>query len=82
MSAEAISEAEFIREYTRELHSKNAAVFAGAGLSIASPRPRRQRRITALTTAQIRVRDGDRAELWLDDSSPLADNETANHAHA
>ena len=36
MSAEAISETEFIREYTRELHSKNAAVFAGAGLSMAS----------------------------------------------
>lgn len=36
MSTEAISEAVFIREYTRELHNKNAAVFAGAGLSIAS----------------------------------------------
>lgn len=36
MSAEAISEAMFIREYTRELHNKNAAVFAGAGLSMAS----------------------------------------------
>jgi hypothetical protein len=36
MSAEAISEAIFIREYTRELHNKNAAVFAGAGLSMAS----------------------------------------------
>lgn len=36
MSAEAISEANFIREYTRELHNKNAAVFAGAGLSMAS----------------------------------------------
>ncbi len=36
MSAEAISEAIFIREYTRELHNKNAAVFAGAGLSMDS----------------------------------------------
>ena len=36
MSTEAISEAVFIREYTRELHNKNAAVFAGAGLSMAS----------------------------------------------
>ena len=36
MSTEAISETEFVREYTRELHSKNAAVFAGAGLSMAS----------------------------------------------
>ena len=34
MSAEAISETTFIREYTRELHNKNAAVFAGAGLSL------------------------------------------------
>jgi Sir2- and TIR-associating SLOG family/SIR2-like domain len=36
MSAEAISESIFVREYTRELHNKNAAVFAGAGLSLAS----------------------------------------------
>jgi hypothetical protein len=36
MSSEAISEATFVREYTRELHNKNAAVFAGAGLSMAS----------------------------------------------
>ena len=36
MSTEAISAATFIREYTRELHNKNAAVFAGAGLSVAS----------------------------------------------
>jgi len=36
MSAEAISAANFIREYTRELHNNNAAVFAGAGLSVAS----------------------------------------------
>jgi hypothetical protein len=36
MSTEAISETTFIREYTRELHNKNAAVFAGAGLSMAS----------------------------------------------
>lgn len=80
MSAEAISEAEFIREYTREQHSKTAAVFAG--LSMAPPRPRRQRRISALTTAHLRVRDGDHAELRLDDSSPLTENETANHARA
>lgn len=36
MSAEAIPAATLIREYTRELHNKNAAVFAGAGLSVAS----------------------------------------------
>jgi len=36
MSAEAISANVFIREYTRELHNKNVAVFAGAGLSMAS----------------------------------------------
>lgn len=36
MSNEAISSAAFIREYTRELHNKNAAIFAGAGLSVAS----------------------------------------------
>lgn len=36
MSNEAISPATFIREYTRELHNKNAAVFAGAGLSMES----------------------------------------------
>ena len=31
-----ISADKFVREYTRELHNKNAAVFAGAGLSMAS----------------------------------------------
>jgi len=36
MSTEAIQESEFLREFTRELHNKNAAVFAGAGLSVAS----------------------------------------------
>jgi hypothetical protein len=36
MSTEAISAVTFVREYTRELHAKNAAVFAGAGLSMAS----------------------------------------------
>src|SRR5690242_1734293 len=36
MSDEAISEAAFLREFTRELRNKNAAVFAGAGLSAAS----------------------------------------------
>ena len=36
MSAEALSAATFIREYTRELHNNNAAIFAGAGLSMAS----------------------------------------------
>lgn len=36
MSAESISPDILVREYTRELHSKNAAVFAGAGLSMAS----------------------------------------------
>jgi hypothetical protein len=36
MSTEAISAETFIREYTRELHNKNAAVFAGAGLSMDS----------------------------------------------
>lgn len=36
MSTEAITAATFIREFTRELHNKNAAIFAGAGLSVAS----------------------------------------------
>ena len=36
MSADAIPAATFIREYTRELRNKNAAIFAGAGLSAAS----------------------------------------------
>ena len=36
MSNEAILPATFVREYTRELHNKNAAVFAGAGLSMDS----------------------------------------------
>ncbi|MBC8508631.1 MAG: SIR2 family protein [Chloroflexi bacterium] len=36
MSNEAILPSTFIREYTRELHNKNAAVFAGAGLSMSS----------------------------------------------
>jgi len=36
MSNESISPNTFIREYTRELHNKNASVFAGAGLSMAS----------------------------------------------
>jgi hypothetical protein len=36
MTTEAISEETFVREYTRELHNKNAAIFAGAGLSMAS----------------------------------------------
>lgn len=36
MSSEAMSEATFIREFTRELHNRNAAVFAGAGFSMAS----------------------------------------------
>jgi len=34
--SEAILPAVFIREYTKELHNKNAAVFAGAGLSMSS----------------------------------------------
>jgi len=36
MTTEAISESVLIREFTRELHNKNAAIFAGAGLSLAS----------------------------------------------
>src|SRR5882724_8992112 len=36
MSDDAISATVFLREYTRELRNKNAAVFAGAGLSAAS----------------------------------------------
>jgi hypothetical protein len=36
MSDDSISEAVFLREFTRELRNKNAAVFAGAGLSAAS----------------------------------------------
>lgn len=36
MSDDSISETVFLREFTRELRNKNAAVFAGAGLSAAS----------------------------------------------
>ncbi|MEO5716650.1 MAG: SIR2 family protein [Luteolibacter sp.] len=36
MSTEAISPHVFVRDFTRELHAQNAAVFAGAGLSMAS----------------------------------------------
>ncbi len=36
MSTEAIPAANFVREYTRELHNKNAAVFVGAGMSMGS----------------------------------------------
>ena len=36
MSSEAITASTFIREYTRELHNKNATIFAGAGLSMDS----------------------------------------------
>ena len=36
MSAEAIPATSFVREYIRELHNKNAAMFAGAGLSTGS----------------------------------------------
>jgi hypothetical protein len=36
VSSEAIPASTLIREYTRELHNKNAAIFAGAGLSVAS----------------------------------------------
>lgn len=34
MSAEAITQKRFVREYVTELHNKNAAVFIGAGLSM------------------------------------------------
>lgn len=33
MSTEAISEEQFLREFTKELHSRNAAAFIGAGFS-------------------------------------------------
>lgn len=36
MSNEAIPPHVFVRDFTRELHAQNAAVFAGAGLSMAS----------------------------------------------
>jgi hypothetical protein len=36
MDSEAISASTLIRGDTRELHNKNAAIFAGAGLSMAS----------------------------------------------
>ena len=36
MSIEAISEEQFLREFTKELHSRNAAVFIGAGFSMSS----------------------------------------------
>ena len=36
MSIEAISKAKFLREFTKELHNDNAAVFIGAGFSMSS----------------------------------------------
>lgn len=36
MSAEAIPEEQFLREYTKELHNNNAAAFIGAGFSMSS----------------------------------------------
>lgn len=36
MSTESIPEAQFLREFTKELHNKNAAVLAGAGLSMSA----------------------------------------------
>jgi len=36
MSTEAISEEQFLREFTKELHNRNAAAFVGAGFSISS----------------------------------------------
>lgn len=36
MSTEAISEEQFLREFTKELHNRNAAAFIGAGFSISS----------------------------------------------
>lgn len=36
MSTEAIEASESLREYARELHNRNAAVFVGAGFSTAS----------------------------------------------
>lgn len=36
MSTEAISEEQFLREFTKELHNRNTAAFIGAGFSISS----------------------------------------------
>ncbi|MGY6555500.1 MAG: SIR2 family protein [Wenzhouxiangella sp.] len=36
MSAEAISEEQFLREFTNELHSRNVAAFIGAGFSMSA----------------------------------------------
>ena len=36
MSTEAISEAQFLREFTKELHNGNAAAFIGAGFSMSA----------------------------------------------
>ena len=36
MSAEAISQEQFLREFTKELHSRNAAAFIGAGFSMSA----------------------------------------------
>ena len=36
MSTEAIPEEQFLREFTKELHSRNAAVFNGAGFSMSA----------------------------------------------
>ena len=34
MSSESITQEHFIREFTKEIHNKNAAVFIGAGFSM------------------------------------------------
>ena len=36
MSTEAISQGQFLREFTKELHSRNAAAFIGAGFSMSA----------------------------------------------
>jgi hypothetical protein len=36
MSTEAISEEQFLREFTREIHNRNAAAFIGAGFSMST----------------------------------------------
>ena len=36
MSTEAIPEEQFVREFTKELHSRNAAAFIGAGFSMSA----------------------------------------------
>ena len=62
MSNEAIAPSTFIREYTRELHNKNAAVFAGAG-KVAARRNNEKLRITNYELRSIMGLDAEHPKI-------------------